>query len=207
MAAAVLEIARDLPAWRASCREQAQKFSADIWVDKVPGFVQAGDGIIIAATLCFILDEGHRHCLMLCRRREPHKGQWNAPGGKVREGETPPRLAAGKYGKRRAWTWRTCRPMGSVDCLDLGDPANAWRLYLFLGCSPRVPGGGPGGRAFCLVGPGRRSGWGPGIRPQHSLHSFPLVARAGHSRVFDYRDNFLERYYISLNTESRGLPI
>jgi len=34
MAAAVLEIARDLPAWRASCREQAQKFSADIWVDK-----------------------------------------------------------------------------------------------------------------------------------------------------------------------------
>ena len=141
---------------------------------------------------------------MLCRRREPHKGQWNAPGGKVREGETPAQACRREIREETGLDLEDLRPMGSVDCLDLGDPANAWRLYLFLGCHPRVPVAARG-RAFCLLTLCCLAG-------AEFVHNIPfilppLLRGLAIRGVFEYRDNFLERYYISLNTESRGLPI
>ncbi|NLO87510.1 MAG: NUDIX domain-containing protein [Firmicutes bacterium] len=153
------------------------------------------------------MDEGHRHCLMLCRRREPHKGQWNAPGGKVREGETPAQACRREIREETGLDLEDLRPMGSVDCLDLGDPANAWRLYLFLGCHPRVPVAAREEGHFAWLDLGAVLAGGREFVHNIPFILPPLLRGLAIRGVFEYRDNFLERYYISLNTESRGLPI
>ena len=84
---------------------------------------------LLGATLCFIFDE-NSNCLMLKREREPHRGQWNAPGGKLLQEEDPEQGCLREVLEETGLVLSSLRDMGCIDCIDLLDPANAWRLYL-----------------------------------------------------------------------------
>src|SRR5690554_3431917 len=93
---------------------------------------------MIHTSLCFIFDPQGR-CLMQRRRREPHRGQWNAPGGKLLAGETPEAACRREVREETGLVLDSVLALGSVDCIDLDSADNAWRLHLFTSRHPQAP--------------------------------------------------------------------
>lgn len=161
---------------------------------------------LIHTTLCFIFDEQNR-CLMLRRQRPPHRGQWNAPGGKLREGETPHAACLREVKEEAGLTLDQVEALGSVDCVDVVDTDNAWRLHLFVAIHPHVP---------VPVGPEGELAWlelGTLLEGRETMvHNIPLIlplllrgiALRG---TFEYRGDYLLAYSISLTEEGRGMKI
>jgi|GEM_PF-2699444 len=159
---------------------------------------------MIDSTLCFILDKDGR-CLMQRRCRPPHRGQWNAPGGKVQEGETPTQ-ACRREVKEETGLSVQVQAMGRLDTLDVVT-GQAWRLYMFLSRQAQVTpvAGGEGELAWLPLGEILSGGW-------EVVHNIPLVLPLLLQGVavqgkFYYRDDYLERYDISLTSRGRGMPI
>lgn len=121
----------------------------------------------IAATLCFILDD-KGNCLMLRRKREPHRGRWNAPGGKFIPGETPLQCCQREVREETGLTLAELKEMGWLDCIDLGSDSS-WRLYLFLGYHPWAPVTAGEEGTFTWLNIGRILTWG-----EEAVHNIPL---------------------------------
>ena len=160
----------------------------------------------IETSLCYIFYRQGR-CLMQRRQREPHRGQWNAPGGKLLVGETPEAACRREVREETGLTLDRVLALGSVDCIDLEDADNAWRLHLFTSRHPLAP-----------VAPGQEGelAW---LEPaflvrggEEVVHNIPLILPLIIRGVplqgrFEYRGEFLVRYNISLTNGGRGLRI
>lgn len=162
--------------------------------------------MIQETTLCFIFNED-RQCLMLRRLKEPHQGQWNAPGGKLQPGETPEEACRREVREETGLVLDKVRALGSVDCIDLADVDNTWCLHLFSAEHARVhvPRGVEGEFAWLDLA----SVLAGGAEVVHNIPLIlPLLLRGVWIRgVFAYRGEFLERYNISLTDGGRGLQI
>lgn len=161
---------------------------------------------LVQATLCFILNR-HRQCLMLRRNREPHKNQWNAPGGKLLAAEEPLQGCLREVLEETGLLPDNIMNMGYLDCVDAESTAVTWRLHLFTAEHPRVevPAGEEGEFSWLDVDILLRGG-------ESVVHNIPLILPLLLRGVpiaaqFVYRDDFLERYNISLICRGRGLPI
>ena len=159
----------------------------------------------IVATLCFIFDEAGS-CLLLKRTRPPHRNQWNAPGGKLRAGETPAQCCLREVREETGLVPADLRDMGSLDCIDAGKPER-WQLCLFTGFHPQVPVAPNQEGDFAWLGIERILAGGEEI--VHNIPLFlPLLLRGVPVQgKFEYRGNFLERYSLSLTCRSRGLHV
>lgn len=160
----------------------------------------------IHTCLCFILDEQDR-CLMLRRQRQPHRGQWNAPGGKLREGETPYVACCREVREETGLILHRVEALGSIDCIEKSDVGNPWRLHLFVGRHPHVPvPAGPEGELAWLELAALLLGG-------EVVHNIPLILPLLLQGIairgtFEYRGDFLIAYNISLTEEGHsGLKI
>lgn len=159
---------------------------------------------LIPCTLCFILSDGDT-CLMLKRTREPHRGKWNAPGGKVQPGETPEQGCRREVLEETGLELAEIYNLGRIDCLEAGSE-KVWRLHLFSARHPQVlvPSSPEGEFAWLPVA---RILKGEGV--VHNIPLFlPLLLRnLPIEGVFEYRQDFLEKYSISLSVCGKGLSI
>lgn len=92
---------------------------------------------IIPYTLCFVQSDCGC-CLMLLRKRPPHQGMWNAPGGKLQPGE---QAEAGCIREVAEETGLVVKPeaAGVVDCTDVLQPDITYRLHIFRASQQMVP--------------------------------------------------------------------
>lgn len=162
-------------------------------------------GKLIVATLCFIFDEADS-CLMLKRTLEPHRNQWNAPGGKLRAGETPAQCCLREVREETGLIPSGLRDMGSLDCLDASKPER-WQLCLFTGFHLQVPVAPSREGEFAWLSIGKILSGGREI-----VHNIPLFLPLLLKNVpikgrFEYRGNFLERYSVSLTCRGQGLQV
>lgn len=160
---------------------------------------------LIIATLCFIFDDTGS-CLMLKRTREPHRNQWNAPGGKLLAGETPAQCCLREVREETGLIPANLRDMGSLDCIDASKPER-WQLCLFTGFHPQVPVAPSGEGEFAWLSIGKILTGGGEI-----VHNIPLFLPLLLQNVFvqgrfEYRGNFLERYSFSLISRDQGLQV
>lgn len=161
---------------------------------------------VTGATLCFILSAG-KTCLMLKRSREPHRGQWNAPGGKVLPGETPTQCCRREVLEETGLVFEGMQDMGFIDCVDAISAEITWRLFLFTGSHPETPVPRSGEGEFAWLPLDTVLAGGPEI-----VHNIPLILPLLLQNFpirgsFEYRNDFLERYNICLTSRGKGLPI
>ena len=156
---------------------------------------------IIQAVLCFILTPEAKHCLMLHRTKPPHLGEWNAPGGKLKDGETPGQAARRELFEETGLDLAELAPRGYIDCLE-GDIQ--WRMFLFFGSHPQV----------ALTGNNEGElAWSPvaeilaGHQVVHNIPLFlPLLLREQQIEgKFIYNGEYLTEY--RLRIIGKGLPV
>lgn len=143
---------------------------------------------------------------MLKRRRPPHKNQWNAPGGKLKIGESPLECCLREVKEETGLSPIEIEDMGSLYCINSRGCEN-WQLHIFTGRHPRVPvSSGPEGVLSWL---GREEILAGGEDIVHNIPLFfPLLLRALPFRgLFAYEGNFLTRYSFDLAAGSRGLKV
>lgn len=159
----------------------------------------------IQSVLCFIINE-QGQCLMLKRKREPHGNQWNAPGGKIMAGEDPEQACRREVMEETGLVLRDLQDMGSLDCVDAINGTVTWRLHIFIGRHPRTPVLPSDEGEFSWLGLEKLCVGGEDI-----VHNIPLVLPLLLRGIpiqgyFVYRDDFLERYNITLSNRGKGLP-
>lgn len=160
---------------------------------------------VIIATLCFIFDETG-DCLMLKRRRPPHQNQWNAPGGKLKIGESPLECCLREVKEETGLSPTDIIDMGSIYCTNFQGCDN-WQLRIFTGRHPRVPVPANPEGVFSWLGTEKILCGGDKV--VHNIPLFlPLLMRAVPFKgLFEYDGNYLIRYSLDLIDGSCGLKV
>ncbi len=82
-----------------------------------------------AGTICFLEDENTGRVLMLQRNKEPFRGLWTAPGGKVDPGEDPVQAIVREMREESGLQIRDPWLRGIT--IEEGPPAYNWVLFIF----------------------------------------------------------------------------
>lgn len=158
---------------------------------------------LVEYTLCFIFS-GSGSCLMLKRYRAPHRGLWNAPGGKLLPGEAAEACCAREVTEETGLSVEP-RAAGQIDCKDVLELVTH-RLYVFQASHQQMPvrQSSEGVLRWLAVD--------QILAGRDMVHNIPLFLPLiinGHwfRGQFYYRGNYLEHYAISLAERGRGLPL